>query len=265
MAEEPAVLYEAKDQIAQITLNRPENRNSMTPDVLAGLREAVETVRGDPDVRCLIITGRGRSFCAGADFRSGAQTDTGSSGYQAAHERSFAMYSPFLSLLDVEVPIVGALNGHAVGGGLGLAIVCDIRVANREARYGANFVRLGLHPGMATTYLLPRLLGVPRAVELLLTGRIISGEEAALCGLVHYAVPADQVLEKSLELAREIATAAPLAVRWTKRSIYRNLSWDPVSAARLEAHEQSRTLETEDSREGIRALLEKRDAVFKGK
>ena len=264
MAEEPAVLYESKDHIAQITLNRPENRNSMTPDVLAGLRDAVALARADADVRCVIVTGRGRSFCAGADFRSGAQTDTGAGGYQPPNERSFAMYSPFLALLDIEVPVIGALNGHAIGGGLGLAIVCDLRVANREARYGANFVRLGLHPGMASTYLLPRLLGVPRAVELLLTGRIVSGEEAAEYGLVNYAVAAEEVLPKSLELAREIASAAPLAVRWTKRSIYRGLDWDPVTAAELEAHAQSRTLETDDSREGIRALLEKRDPVFKG-
>jgi enoyl-CoA hydratase/carnithine racemase len=262
---EPAVLYEAKDYIAQITLNRPDNRNSMTPDVLEGLRDAVATVRGDPEVRCVIVTGRGRSFCAGADFRSGAQRDTGSEGFQAPQDRSFAMYSPFLALLDIEVPVIGALNGHAIGGGLGLAIVCDLRVANKDARYGANFVRLGLHPGMATTYLLPRLLGVPRGVELLLTGRLISGAEAAEYGLAHYAVEAEQVLPRSLELAREIASAAPLAVRWTKRSIYRGLDWDPVSAAELEAHAQSRTLETEDSREGIRALLEKRDADFKGR
>lgn len=257
---DPAVLYEVRDRIATITLNRPDNRNSMTDDVLEGLRDAVSQVRVDPDVRCLVVTGSGKSFCAGADFRSGAQRD-GESG-QLPHERSFAMYSPFLSLLEIEVPIVGALNGHAVGGGLGLAVVCDIRVANREARYGANFVRLGLHPGMATTYLLPRLVGVPRALELLLTGRIISGAEAAEIGLVNYAVDADDVMARSMEIAGEIATAAPIAVRMTKRSIYQNLNWDPVRAARDEAHAQSRTLETEDSREGIRALLEKRSPDF---
>jgi enoyl-CoA hydratase/carnithine racemase len=257
---DPAVLYEVRDRIATITLNRPENRNSMTDEVLEGLRDAVAQVSADKDVRCLVVTGSGRSFCAGADFKSGAQRD--GDGAQLPHERSFAMYSPFLSLLEIEIPIVGALNGHAVGGGLGLAVVCDIRVANREARYGANFVRLGLHPGMATTYLLPRLVGVPRALELLLTGRIISGAEAAEFGLVNYAVDPDQVMAKSMELAGEIASAAPIAVRMCKRSIYQNLNWDPVRAARDEAHAQSRTLETEDSREGIRALLEKRTPDF---
>jgi enoyl-CoA hydratase/carnithine racemase len=262
---EPAVLYEAKDHVAEITLNRPENRNSMTSDVLDGLRDAIAQVRADHDLRAVIITGKGRSFCAGADFRSQVQRDSGDGAGQLPNERSFAMYSPFLAVLDIEVPVIGALNGHAVGGGFGLAVVCDLRVANREARYGANFVRLGLHPGMATTYLMPRLMGLPKAMELLLTGRLVSGEEAAELGIANYAVAPDEVLAKSRELAREIASAAPIAVRWTKQSIYRNASWDPTSAARAEAHAQSRTLETEDSREGIKALLEKRDPVFKNR
>ncbi|MCP4007774.1 MAG: enoyl-CoA hydratase/isomerase family protein [bacterium] len=263
---EPAVLFEAKDHIAEITLNRPENRNSMTNDVLEGLRESVERVRQDPDVRCVIITGRGKSFCAGADFKSGVQRDDGSAAeFRSPNERSFAMYSPFLSILDIEVPTIAAMQGHAIGGGLGLAIVCDIRVANRDSKYGANFTRLGLHPGMACTYILPRLVGLPRAAELLFAGRIIEGSEAAEQGLANYAVAGDEVLEKSRELAREIASAAPIAVRWTKRSLYRGIDWDPRTAAEHEAHAQSRTIETEDSKEGIQALLEKRAPVFKGR
>lgn len=262
---EPAVLYQSTDQIAEITLNRPENRNSMTSDVLEGLREAVARARSEEDLRCVIVTGRGRSFCAGADFKSQVQQESDGARFRAAHERTFAVYSPFLSLLDLEVPTIAAMQGHAIGGGLGLAVVCDLRVANREARYGANFVRLGLHPGMATTYVLPRLLGLPRALELLLTGRIVSGAEAAELGLVNHAVEAERVMEKARELASEIAACAPLAVRWTKHSVYRGVDWDPRRAAEREAHLQSRTLETEDVREGIRALLEKRDPVFRGR
>ncbi len=262
---EPAVLYEVVDRIATITLNRPENRNSMTNEVLEGLLEAVGEVRRDDDVRCLVVTGSGKSFCAGADFKSQVQRSEQVGPRKLPHERSFAMYSPFLSLLDVEVPVIGALNGHAIGGGLGLALVCDIRVANRDARYGANFVRLGLHPGMATTYLLPRLVGLPRAAELLLSGRVITGAEAAEYGLVNHAVEADQVAGRAREIATEIASAAPIAVRMCKQSLYQNVDWDPVRAARAEAHAQSRTLETEDSQEGIRALLEKRPPEFKAR
>jgi len=161
--------------------------------------------------------------------------------------------------------VIGALQGHAIGGGFGLALVCDIRVANRDARFGANFTKLGIHPGMATTYILPRLVGLPRAAELLFAGRIVTGAEAAELGMVNHAVAEADVMPRALELAREIAGCAPIAVRWTKRSLYRNYGWDPVSAAEGEAHAQSRTFETEDSKEGVAALLEKRAPVFKGR
>ena len=261
----PPVKLEVADKVATITLNRPENRNSMTPDVLEALAETITRVRAAHEVRCVIVTGTGRSFCAGADFKSAGGAWDGEGEFQTRNERSFAMYQPFLSLLEVEVPVIAAMQGHAIGGGLGLAVVCDLRVAAEDSKYGVNFVRLGLHPGMATTWLLPRLMGIPRAVELLLTGRIITGAEAADAGLVNYAVPADQVLAKARALAAEIAEAAPLAVRWTKQTIYQGQSWDPPTAARYEAHAQSRTFETEDFREGVAAMLEKRTPDFKGR
>jgi enoyl-CoA hydratase/carnithine racemase len=261
---EPAVLYAVEDGIGEITLNRPANRNAMTPDVLEGLAAAVACAKSDPALRCVIVTGRGKSFCAGADFRA-RREEALEAPAAPAHERAYQTYAPFLSLLDLEVPSVAAMQGHAIGGGLGLAIVCDLRVANQAARYGANFVRLGLHPGMANTYLLPRLMGVPNAVELLLTGRLVDGTEAARRGLVHYAVPEAEVLVKARALAAEIASAAPLAVRWTKRSLYEGLAWDPRTAARREALLQSRSFETEDFREGVAALLGKREPRFEGR
>ena len=261
---EPAVLYEVRDGIAELTLNRPDNRNAMTADLLAGLAEAVGRAKADAALRCLIVTGRGKSFCAGADFRANRE-ETPEGSYLAPQERAYRTYAPFLSLLELEVPTVAAMQGHAIGGGLGLAIVCDLRVANEGARYGANFVRLGLHPGMANTWLLPRLMGVPNAVELLLTGRLVDGAEAARRGLVHYALPEAEVLAKARALAAEIASAAPLAVRWTKRTLYEGLAWDPKTAARREALVQSRSFETEDFREGVAALLGKREPKFRGR
>lgn len=262
MSDAP-VLYECKDSIGLMTLNRPENRNSMTPEVLQGVVDTIAQVRADPDVRCLVITGKGRSFCAGADFKSNIQHNPGGREL-LSNERSFEMYKPFLSVLEVEVPVIGALNGHAIGGGMGLALVCDIRVANQESRYGANFTRLGLHPGMATTYLLPRIVGMPKAAELLLTGRLMSGAEAAEIGLMNYAVAEDQVFDKAWGLAEEVAQCAPIANRWTKQSLFRNMDWSPRGAAQYEAELQSRTLETKDHREGVKALLEKRTPDFKG-
>jgi enoyl-CoA hydratase/carnithine racemase len=254
-----AVLLERNEGIATIRLNRPDNRNSMTPDLLAAFGEAVEEVAHDGDVRCVIVTGTGSSFCAGADFKSSRLEES-----KPPHERQYELYSHFLKLTKLDVPTIAAMNGHAIGGGLGLALVCDLRVANAGARYGANFVRLGLHPGMASTYLFPHFVGVPRALELLLTGRIISGEEAAEVGLANYAVPKEEVEDRATALAAEIATAAPIAVRWTKRAIYEGLEWRVERAAYYEAMLQSRSMETQDFREGVSALLEKRPAKFSG-
>lgn len=259
-----AVLYEKSGYIGIITLNRPENRNSMTDDILSGLEARVRQIKDDPDLRCVIITGKGTSFCAGADFKSGAQRNPGDRPLQP-NEKSFAMYQPFLSVLEIEVPVIGALNGHAIGGGMGLALVCDMRVANQDAKYGSNFTKLGLHPGMATTYLLPRFIGIPKTAELLFTGRIITGTEAAEIGLANYALPVDDVFPKAMELAKEVASCAPIANRWTKKSLYNNVDWNPQEAALHEAELQSRTIETEDHKEGVAALLEKRPPEFKNR
>jgi len=259
-----AVLLNTENYIATITLNRAENRNSMTEDILSGIQQRILEVKADPDVRCVIITGKGSSFCAGADFKSGAQRNAGARPLQP-NERSFSMYQPFLTVLELEVPVIGALNGHAIGGGMGLALVCDMRVANKKSKYGSNFTKLGLHPGMATTYFLPRFVGIPKAAELLFTGRLVNGEEACDLGLMNYAEEPDQVLAKAQELATEVASCAPIANRWTKRSLYENVDWNPVPAAKMEADLQSRSIETEDNKEGVAALLEKRKPNFQGK
>jgi enoyl-CoA hydratase/carnithine racemase len=255
-----AVLTRIEGGIAVLTLNRPDNRNSMTAELLDGFAAAVTRVRAAPELRCVVITGSGTCFSAGADFRAEIQRG----GAALPHERSFAMYEPFLGVLDIEVPVIAACNGHTVGGGLGLALVCDIRIGNLDAKYGANFARLGLHPGMAISYLLPRIVGASRAAEMLFTGRLVKGEEAERIGLLGEAVPADDVLPRAMEVATAIAAAAPIAVRMTKRSLYRGLGWEPRAAAEQEAFAQAATIATEDLREGIAALLEKRDPRFKG-
>lgn len=256
-----AVRYERHgDDLGVITLARPDNRNSMTPELLDAFAAASAAARADAAIRCLVVTGTGTSFSAGADFKSTVQRDGA-----APHERSYAMYEPFLSLLDVEVPVIGALNGHAVGGGFGLALVCDLRIGARDAKYGANFTRLGLAPGMAISYLLPRLVGIARASELLFTGRLVDGVEAERIGLLSRAVAAADVLPEALALARTIADNAPFAVRETKRAIRRGLELDARAAARAEAHAQAASLAMDDAREGIAALLAKRPPKFTGR
>ena len=153
------------------------------------------------------------------------------------------MYTPFLSLLDIEVPVIGALNGHAVGGGFGLSLLTDIRIANQDSKYGANFARLGIHSGLGISFLLPRLVGSSHAYELLLTGKLISGERATEIGLCSEALPGDQVLARAQALAEQIASAAPIAVRTIKQSIRRGLGWDIDAAALAEAHLQAASLQ----------------------
>jgi enoyl-CoA hydratase/carnithine racemase len=257
---DPAVQFSAADAIGVITLNRPDNRNSMTPELLDSFLAASSQARA-ADLRCLVVTGSGTCFSSGADFKATLQRD---GDRRAPNERSYAMYEPFLSLLDIAVPVIGALNGHAVGGGFGLALICDLRIGARDAKYGANFVRLGLAPGMAISYLLPRLIGVARANELLLTGRLVDGGEAERLGILSRAVAAGDVLGEALALARTIADNAPLAVRATKRAIQRGLALQIRDAAHLEAFAQAETVATDDAREGIAALLAKRPPRFTG-
>lgn len=259
-----AVRYESRGAIGVVTLDRPDNRNSMTPELLDAFAAAIAAARADAAARCVVITGTGACFSAGADFRSIIQRGDDAAP-RSPHERSYAMYEPFLSVLELEVPVIAACNGHAVGGGFGLALVCDIRIGARGARYGANFARLGLHPGMAISYLLPRLVGVSRAAELLFTGRLFDGAEAERLGVLSAAVEAAEVMPRALAMAGEIAAAAPAAVRATKRSLYRGLGWDPRGAAYAEAFAQAQSLGTADAAEGIAALLEKREPSFTGR
>jgi enoyl-CoA hydratase/carnithine racemase len=180
-------------------------------------------------------------------------------------DASFAMYEPFLQVLDVEVPVIAAMNGHAVGGGFGLTLLADIRVANVGAKYGANFARLGIHSGLGISYLLPRIVGVARASELLFTGKLIRGDEALRIGLVTHAEEAEQVLPTAMSLAREIAASAPAAVKQMKASIRRGLRWEIRQAALHEAKLQAASLTTEDAKEGVSAVLEKREPEFNGR
>ena len=258
---ERAVLYEAADRIGLITLNRPDHRNAMTPELLDAFSEAIDEARADASIRCLVITGKGKCFSAGADLRSSMQrSDLG----KPSREASYAMYEPFLKVLDVEVPVIAAMNGHTVGGGFGLALLADIRVANVDAKYGVNFARLGIHSGLGISYVLPRLIGAANASELLFTGRLVRGNEALHMGLVTHTEEADEVLSAAMRLARAIAGSAPMAVQQMKASIRRGLGWNIREAAFEEAGLQAASLDTRDAKEGVAAILEKREPEFTG-
>jgi len=259
--ENKPVLYEKLNKIARITFNRPDHLNTMNHETNLVFQEILNQVKTDKDLRCVVIAGSGTTFCGGADFKS----DFEKNGGPRLNEVLMDFYSPYLDIGNIEIPVIAAVNGHAIGGGLGIALMCDIRVAAEKTKLGATFTRLGLHSGMAVSYILPRLVGLARANELLFTGKMISGEEAFSMGLVNYAVAGNKVMEKAMEIAEEIAQSAPAAVRMMKRSIYRGLDWNPAKAAEIEALYQARTFEMEDAKEGILAMFEKRNPNFHGR
>lgn len=260
-----AVLLELTEGVATITLNRPEQRNAMSADLLTTFGEHIAKLRGDSDVRAVVITGTGKSFCTGADMSALADIAK-RMGDDEAH-RAHAMrelYASFLVVETLEVPVIAAINGHAVGGGLGLALACDIRIAASQAKIGANFAKLGIHAGMGITKRLPEVVGRQRAAAMLFTGDLVRGEEAARIGLCLEACDASEVLDRATALARKIASAAPLAVRQLKRSLRMvgDMSMDGV--LELEAHAQARLSRTKDAMEGISAMVTRREPKFSG-
>jgi enoyl-CoA hydratase/carnithine racemase len=257
-----AVFYERRGRVGLVTLNRPDTRNSMSPELLDAFGLAIAEAGEDAEIRCLVVTGKGSCFSAGADLNASMQREEGD---KTPQERSFAMYEPFLKVLDIEVPVVGALNGHAVGGGFGLALLADIRIANEDAKYGANFGRLGVHSGMAISYTLPRIVGAAQAAQMLYTGVLIRGRQAQAMGLCNEAIPAERVLPRAIEIAEQIAEAAPLAVRGMKASLRAGLGWEIRQAAWAEAKHQAASLQTADAQEGVAAVLAKRKPEFKGR
>lgn len=249
--------------IGRLTLNRPQERNAMTAAMGEEMRRAIAELNANPEVRVVVVTGAGKSFSAGGSLKTlGREAGIDSSGPEMGGGESF--YKAFLSVRDLAVPSIAAINGHAIGAGLCLAIACDLRIAHRTAKLGMTFVKLGIHPGMAATWNLPRLVGSSRAADLLYTGRLVEGEEALAMGLVNRIADDDfdQVVES---VATEIAAAGPIAVRLLKNTLRGTAERTIDEAVRREAEAQAETFTTEDAREGIRAITEKRPPTFKGR
>ena len=251
--------------VATLKLNRPETRNAMTPAMGDEVRAAAAEVRADRDVRVLVVTGEGKAFSGGGDLGMLARD----AGLRAAEGEGMGgpprdFYKRYLSIHDLPIPTIAAINGHAIGAGFCFALACDMRTAVADAKLGMTFTKLGIHPGMGATYFLPRLIGTARACELLFSGRIIDAPEAERLGIVSYVVARDAFAETVQTVARSIAAAAPIAVRMVKRALYRGVQHSLDDALDLESMQQSATFQTTDAREGIAAVLEKREPKFTG-
>ncbi len=254
---------QSHEGITRLTLNRPELRNAMSPEMGHEMSAAVSEINSAPGTRVVIVSGAGKAFSAGGNLKSLA-SETGVDSGAPGLGGGLKFYKLFLSVRQLEVPTIAAINGHAIGAGLCLALACDMRVIHERAKVGMTFTRLGIHPGMAATWTLPRLAGSARAAELLFTGRVIDAQEAYRMGLVNR-IAGEDFDEVVDGLAAEVAAAAPLAVRSVKRSLADSERCDLEAALEREASAQAETFTTEDAREGLAAVLEKRDPRFTGR
>jgi enoyl-CoA hydratase/carnithine racemase len=254
MSEYQTILTETADKVATIWLNRPERRNAFSGDMTRELHEAFARFEADDGVRAIVVTGSGKYFSAGADLgRRGGATFARPEGAEEPPP------SPRAEPPQMRTPVIGALNGSAVGMGITLPVSWDIRFAAADAKYGFVFTRRGLVPEAGSTWMLPRLVGVSRAMELLLSGRIFSGTEGAEFGLFTRALPADEVLPAAQEFARELAAStSAVSLAATKALVYQGLDQD-----RDESHEIERQVfrwmgNQPDAAAGVTAFLEKR-------
>ncbi len=260
------IRLEARSSVATIILARPEKRNAMTEAMGDEISRVCALLRDRREIRAVVVTGEGSAFSAGGSLEFiQRMTEIPE---VARREAMLRFYHRYLAILDLPMPTIAAINGHAIGAGMCFATACDLRVAAATARMGFTFAKLALHPGMGATFFLPRLVGPARAAELLYTGRVISAEEAAAIGLVNTVCPPETLQERAQTLAEEIAACGPLAVRRLKRSLHSSPAAadrsDLEDALRREATAQAADYGTPDLLEGVRAVRERRKPRFTG-
>jgi len=263
MSDEPLKVDRLDNGVVVLTLALPDRRNAMTGELTSAFADAVAQLKPDRTVRCVVVTGEGSAFCAGGDLSWIGESPDMS--VDAIRDRMLPFYRTWLSIRDLEVPSIAAVNGHAIGAGLCLALACDLRYAARGAKLSAPFTQLGMHAGMAATWLLPEAVGIAAARELLFTGRAVEGDEALRLGLVNGVYDAHALLDCVLDVANHIASAGPIATRLTKAGLRAGGHASMEAALQYEALAQPVTFATDDLREGLSATREKRSPQFKGR
>ncbi|MGD0160509.1 MAG: enoyl-CoA hydratase-related protein [Candidatus Bathyarchaeia archaeon] len=255
------IIYEKSEGIATITLNRPEALNAFSREVVDEILQALQDVMNDENVRVVVLTGAGeKAFSAGADIKSMIGMTV-----LKARELSLMGEKLCLALENLEKPVIAALNGYALGGGLEVAMSCDLRIASENARMGQTEINIGLIPGWGGTQRLTRLIGRTKAKELVFTGRMIDAKTAEQLGIINMAVPQDKFKETVRQFALDLVSKAPVAVRVAKALINKGADISLDSALALEREGFGVVASTEDLKEGVSAFTEKRKPVFKGK
>ena len=263
-----AILVDKNEGVGTVTMNRPEKLNAHTRQMGREIREAFLALDADSEVGAIIFTGAGRGFCAGADMGGFQERiDSRSQGQAAAQSQALSPENINFNHLvrGLGKPVIAAINGVAVGVGFTMTLCCDIRLAAESARMSAIFVRRGITPEVGSSFNLPRLLGLGKSMELVLTGKMVSGREAMEMGLVNHVYPDDQLMSAAREMAQSIGRNAPLAVRWSRDLLFQGVDGSLDSQLLMERHIFDRATKTEDHAEAVRAFLEKREATFQGK
>lgn len=253
------ILYENTDGVATITLNRPDALNSTNDQMYKELRQLIEEIAVDSSVRCVILTGAGRGFCAGADVK--AMDPNMKLLARRARHRGI-LKNVLQPLFNLEKPVIAAVNGHAVGAGFNIALACDILIASETAVFSQIFTKLALVPDLGGLYLLTRVVGVNKAKELCFTAKKISATEAYDLGIANHVVPADQLMEKARALAAEIAAGPPTALAMIKTLLNKSSTATLDQMLEYESYAQTLAYTTDDHKEGVASFREKRAPKF---
>lgn len=257
------LIVEIKDKIGVIKFNRPEKMNSFTQEMFSEFIRALLDIDGNDEVRVLIITGTGRAFSAGLDMEEANKGPTDFDKQVVPLQGTLAWIAQIMR--NLKKPIICALNGVAVGAGFSIALASDIRIMAESARIGGPFLKVGLIPEVGSTYNLPRLVGMGKACEIVFTGKLLDAPEAKEIGLINEIVPDQEIYDSSEALAKQIASNAPIPLQLARKALYQGLDVDLTAQIQFEQLCQSTCFKTEDYAEGIKAFIEKRKPVFKGR
>ena len=260
-----SVLYEQDDRIVKITLNRPDTRNALSGDIIEGLVEYIQKADKDKNVGCVILTGAGKSFSSGGNLQEIKDMTTKDQMTQSQLEDwyRFGIQKIPLTMNSIDVPVVAAVNGHAIGAGNDLCTMCDIRIAGEDAKFSESFLRIGIIPGDGGSWFLPKIIGLARANEMILTCDVLDANKALDWGLVSKVVPNENLIVEAQQLAKKIATQPPEASRRAKRLLRMSQNVPLQDALEMAASQQSMLQQLDDHREAIDALLEKRKPNYK--
>ncbi|MDN3020099.1 enoyl-CoA hydratase-related protein [Paenibacillus sp. BSR1-1] len=275
---EKDLVFKVENGIATIILDRPENYNAFSVDMIKNWIKALETIRDDDQINVAVVTGRGKAFCAGGDLKAlkdkkGFFMETNSEGDLFHADKALGRKNSLWKLIqripllleEIDKPIIAAINGDAIGAGLDMALMCDYRIASKNARFCEGYIKLGVVPGDGGAYYLPRIVGVSKALEMLWLGDMIHAEEAERIGLINRVVEPESLIEETMRFAERLANSPAIAIRMIKRAVYSGLRTDLRTSLDFISSQMAIVTETQDFQEGVNALLEKRKPKFQGR